>query len=150
MKEVWFFFSVWLLQGIAMLMDEFIFHHKRGLGKWESLGHPIDTFFFLLPFIYCLSFPVNSEMTFLYLSVISCLVITKDEWIHQQQASARETWLHAIQFILHPISLYTLFHFWQEGLTNLIKFQTIIIIFFMMYQIIYWNFLRRNKYAIKN
>ena len=31
------------VQGLAILVDEFWFHHRRGLPRWERLGHPIDT-----------------------------------------------------------------------------------------------------------
>ena len=31
------------LQGLAMLVDELLFHRRRGLPRWERIGHPIDT-----------------------------------------------------------------------------------------------------------
>ncbi len=31
------------VQGIAMAVDELHFHRRRGLGRWERLGHPLDT-----------------------------------------------------------------------------------------------------------
>ncbi len=32
-----------LMQGLAMFVDEFVFHRRRGLPRWERLGHPLDT-----------------------------------------------------------------------------------------------------------
>src|SRR6185295_1334290 len=31
------------LQGLAMAVDELWFHRRRGLPRWERLGHPLDT-----------------------------------------------------------------------------------------------------------
>ncbi|HWU42647.1 MAG TPA: hypothetical protein VN132_04380, partial [Bdellovibrio sp.] len=37
------FVPIAILQGSIMLIDEFFFHHKRGLPRWERIGHPLDT-----------------------------------------------------------------------------------------------------------
>lgn len=135
-----------------MFVDEFYFHHKRGLGRWESIGHPVDTFFFLLPFIVCLNFaPAEvSENIFIASSIISTLIITKDEWIHAEQSSPSENWLHSLLFILHPLSLGVLYFYWQNDEKFLIIFQTGIISLFFIYQVVYWNILKKDRYEIKN
>lgn len=135
-----------------MLIDEFYFHHKRGLGKWESLGHPVDTLLFLVCFIYAAIIPYSAlnEIDFVILSIISSLIITKDEFVHTKQSSVAENYLHALLFILHPLALIVLYKFWQTGETIFINLQILVITAFMFYQIIYWNFLRKNKYAISN
>ncbi len=135
-----------------MFVDEFYFHHKRGLGRWESIGHPVDTFFFLLPFIVCLNFaPAEvSENIFIASSIISTLIITKDEWIHTEQSSPSENWLHSLLFILHPLSLGVLYFYWQNDEKFLIIFQTGIISLFFIYQVVYWNILKKDRYEIKN
>ena len=137
----------WILQGVIMFFDEFYFHRKRGLGKWESLGHPIDTFMFLLCFIYTLIYPADKIIPFCILAVASCLIITKDEFVHKHECETNEQWLHSVLFILHPISLMLLFFAWSEGFVQLIKVQAAIISLFLIYQVIYWNYWRQH--AIK-
>jgi len=135
--------TIWGIQGILMVFDEFYFHHRRGLGKWERIGHPIDTFFFILPFIFCL-FSNNSNI-FIFLSVISTLIITKDEWVHAEESSAIENWLHALLFMIHPVSLYCLYTVWLDQQFDFIKIQAAIIFAFFLYQIIYWNFIKEKR-----
>lgn len=105
------FYGAAAAQGLCMAVDEFWFHHRRGLGLWERISHPIDTGIFLL----CLGLllfsnnHVHSEKWFFWLycgaSVVSCLLITKDEWVHTREAPAPEQWLHSLLFILHPVLL---------------------------------------------
>jgi hypothetical protein len=103
--------SLWLIpfviQGVVILLDEFWFHRKRKLSLWERVGHPIDTFFFII----CLSFPffapfkAEALRVYILFACFSCLLITKDEWVHASSCLAQEHWLHSILFILHPILL---------------------------------------------
>lgn len=135
--------SIWILQGVAMFFDEFYFHHKRGLKKWESLGHPIDTLFFLLCFIYTLIASKESILGFIILSFVSTIFITKDEFIHAKECDGAENWLHSMLFIIHPLSLIALYYAWQKGFENIILIQSLIIFAFGLYQLIYWNFVRK-------
>lgn len=103
--------GLWLLpfalQGLAMGADEFGFHRRRAVPRWEWLGHVLDT----LVFLGCLALPLLLAPTpahvrlFAALAVGSCLLITKDELIHQRLCSGGEHWLHAVLFILHPVVL---------------------------------------------
>jgi hypothetical protein len=131
--------TVWILQGLLMFFDEFYFHHKRGLGRWESLGHPIDTLFFIACFIYTLSFDTSHLTGFILLASASCLIITKDEFVHSKECDGGENWLHAVLFVIHPIALFALYHAWINGLYDIIKIQTGIIAAFGLYQLLYWN-----------
>ena len=135
-----------------MFIDEFYFHHKRGLGKWESWGHPIDTLLFLSCYLFAALIPysVSWELIFAALCVASSLIIIKDEFIHTEQSSGAENFLHAILFILHPLSLIVLYLFWRDQELIMIKVQTVIIALFMSYQILYWNYFKENKYEISN
>jgi hypothetical protein len=132
--------SIWILQGLLMFFDEFKYHHQRGLKLWERVGHPIDSFFFLLPFLYTQFF--SNVYIFIGLSIFSCLIITKDEFVHNEECLAGEQWLHSILFIVHPVSLFLLFLAWENSLNSLIQIQSLIIFIFMLYQIIYWNLFR--------
>jgi hypothetical protein len=72
-----------VLQGTALAIDEFYFHHARGLGRWERIGHPIDTLFYCLALATVVLSPPTmiNFMIFVGLSAISCLLITKDGFI---------------------------------------------------------------------
>lgn len=130
------------LQGIAIFFDEFYFHYKRGLGLWEVIGHPLDTFFVLLTYLYISYFEYNKEnlLIFLILSFFSSLLITKDEFVHTKLCDAKENWLHAILFILHPICFTSAGYMWiSETNLNFIRIQSLVVFIFMVYQIIYWG-----------
>ena len=138
--------GIWVLQGILMFWDEFYFHHKRRLGKWESIGHPVDTFSFLACFLYPLFF--TNEVTFFILAIISSLIITKDEWVHSKQCLATENWLHAVLFVVHPIALGALYFAWMNNFFEIIKIQSVIIFIFGIYQVTYWNLITNKKWTI--
>ena len=143
--------SPFLLQGLAISFDEFYFHHKRGLGWWERLGHPLDTIALLI----CYSFSQNSApsseniLIFIFLSIFSSLLITKDEFVHNAECGPMEQWLHSILFIIHPVNLIVLGLVWTNSLSlnlenlilinNLIKGQFIFMCLFLSYQILYWS-----------
>lgn len=102
------------LQGLAMGFDEFVFHRQRVLPRHEWMGHALDTSVFLA----CLACPLllapMPANLWLYgmLAVASCLLITKDEFIHQRLCPGGEHWIHAILFILHPIVLIATAFLW--------------------------------------
>ncbi|MBS3904322.1 MAG: hypothetical protein KGZ39_03245 [Simkania sp.] len=134
-----------LIQMPLILFDEWFFHRKRGLPKWEKIGHPLDT----LSVVLCLSipslFPYSPAFLNLYiiLSVISCLMVTKDEWVHKHHCPAAEHWIHAMLFLNHPILLTAAGFLWISSLswvTHFLQIQWLLAIFFMFYQTIYWNF----------
>ncbi|MBD64775.1 MAG: hypothetical protein CME62_06185 [Halobacteriovoraceae bacterium] len=139
---------IWILQGMAMFVDEFYFHHKRGLGAWERIGHPIDTLFFVSCFIFTLFLDASAAATsaFVILGLMSTLIIVKDEFVHAKECDGGEHLLHAFLFILHPCALIGLYWMWQAGQTFIIGVQTLIISLFMIYQVVYWNFAKGKKY----
>src|ERR1051325_4243964 len=89
----------------CMLFDEFYFHWRRSLPRWERLGHPLDTLTVLLCWGVILFLPPTRGAVSLYaaLAVFSCLFVTKDEWVHKEYCPAGEHWLHALLFVLHPL-----------------------------------------------
>lgn len=134
--------SIWILHGLIMFVDEFYYHHRRGLGRWESLGHPVDTLFFMACFIYALVVDPSHPWGFVVLAMLSTLIITKDEFVHAKQCPGGEQWLHALLFIIHPVALFGLYHVWTQGGLWLVRIQAAIILLFGLYQVIYWNVLR--------
>lgn len=136
------------LQGFAIFFDEFYFHHKRRLPLWERIGHPIDTISVLLCFLYL----IFNDPSFFHLkiyiglSIVSCLLVTKDEFVHTEKCDAKENWLHAILFILHPITFLAASVIWfnHQDPRYLIG-QAVIMTIFVIYQIVYWGFYEKNK-----
>ncbi len=57
-----------VLQGLVMVVDEFIIHEKRGLPSWERYGHPLDSFTVLAAFLFLLNFPWSPELCSEYLA----------------------------------------------------------------------------------
>lgn len=128
-----------------MFVDEFYFHHKRGLGRWEVIGHPLDTLSVLVCFLFLLLMPSSLNNLWIYsgLAVFSCLLITKDEFVHQKECTASEQWLHSVLFILHPVILaVAAYLWWTNSELFLLKIQAVIILLFMVYQILFWSFKR--------
>ena len=129
------------LQGLAMMVDEFYFHQKRGLGRWESIGHPIDSLCFLIP-IALTFWPYNTEMAIAYIAsaVLSCLIITKDEWVHSKECEASENWLHAVLFVLHSAILFSIYQLWTKAALGPLNIGLVVTIaLFASYQVIRWN-----------
>lgn len=149
------------LQTMAIGIDEIWFHHRRGLPRWERIGHPIDTFTVLLCMGYVLFIPYSKEAIFPYamLAILSSLMVTKDEFVHKEHCPASEQWLHAILFLLHPIVLVAAAFIWpvsqgietflwlsswlhqQAVLRSFLIIQFSAMALFMSYQIVYWNFI---------
>lgn len=146
------------VQGVAIAVDEFYFHHQRGLGLWERIGHPLDTLTVLGVYIYCLLVPAHSVTITVYvlLAGFSCLFVTKDEFVHQKLCSAAEQWLHAILFLAHGLTFVALGFIWitltdinlslhtSIGPLNIsweqfLVGQVLILTTFCIYQIIFWN-----------
>lgn len=148
------------LQALCIAFDELHFHHKRGLPKWERIGHPLDTLSLLVCFAIALYAPYTSENfnIFVGCAVLSCLMVTKDEWIHKKHACGWENWLHALLFILHPITLTATALIWPmaQGISQdwissdpdffsfFLYAQMVLVSLFLLYQIVYWNLLWEN------
>jgi hypothetical protein len=129
-------------QGMAMAVDEFYFHRRRGLPRWERIGHPLDTLSVMICYIYILNqaFSADALLVYIGLAGFSCVLITKDEMIHQDHCSKWETWLHAVLFVLHPLTFVAAGFLWsQNSHREWILGQTVLIILFMLYQIFYWS-----------
>ena len=149
--------ALWLvpfaLQGLAMGCDEFGFHRRRTVPRWEWLGHVLDTAVFLT----CLWVPVLLAPSlprlqlFGCLAVVSCLLITKDEFLHQRHCSGGEHWLHAVLFLLHPVVLLATAWLWVRsgppvlaglvlpalpGAEGLLRLQAAAVAGFLLFQIV--------------
>ncbi len=139
-----------LAQGVVMVADEFWFHHRRGLPRWERVGHPLDTLSVLGAFLYlALSEPTPASLrVYVGISIFSCLFITKDEWVHSRYCPPAEHWLHALLFVLHPCCLAAAgYLWWQAGLTPLHRMQITILATFFFYQTLYWNLPWKSRRA---
>ena len=136
-----------LVHALLMGIDEWI-HHKRGLKKWERLGHPLDTLTVLVCVLFVFNAPFSETNEIIYgcLALFSTLFVTKDEWVHAKECHAFEQWLHALLFILHPVLLFLIYRFWsQESFPDWFKPMPYGIAAFGLYQLIFWNVLRRQR-----
>lgn len=144
----WLALLPFLIQALAIGFDEVVFHLKRGLPKWERIGHPLDTFATLICYGYLLWTPPSPTATWIYaaLALFSSLFVTKDEWVHAETCSGSENWLHALLFTVHPLALASAGLIWAgwpaelAPLHSVLWVQLIAMSLFCLYQIIYWNF----------
>ena len=58
-----------LLQMVIIGVDEWYFHLKRGLPKWERIGHPIDTLSVLACFAFVLFVPFSTLTLKIYIGL---------------------------------------------------------------------------------
>jgi len=153
------------LQAAAIAVDEGYFHIRRGLPRWERIGHPLDTLSVLVCMGYVLFVPFSASALYLYigLALFSSFLVTKDEFVHKHHCPASENWLHAVLFILHPITLAAAGFIWpviqgvetaswisdwlneKEPLHLFLKVQFGLMTLFLLYQIVFWNFLWKDK-----
>ena len=136
-----------ITQGLIMGVDEYL-HHKRGLGLWERIGHPLDTFTVLIPLSIIAFNDYSQNILFIYigLAALSCLFITKDEFVHSKECSPFENWLHSILFVLHPMIFLCSGLLWKDDPSNsFLFFQVTFVGVFMIYQILRWSILWKRK-----
>lgn len=135
------------LQAVVMFIDEFYFHRKRGLPKWEKIGHPLDSLTVFICYLYLSmqSQSLNHLMIYIGLCSFSCLFITKDEFVHSELCEAKENWLHSLLFVLHPVTFFCAGIIWFFDLNEtLILIQPWIILAFAIYQFLYWSYRGQN------
>lgn len=141
------------LQGILIVTDEFFFHRKRGLPAWEKYGHPVDMLFTMIPYLVAILFPFGavSSAWFIAFSVLSSVIITKDEWVHTRLANAPEHWLHSLLFIVHPVSFFSVWAMWKPesplgafGRTVMLT-QVLLMLAFACYHFVWWFFVKGAK-----
>ncbi len=133
------------LQALAMLVDEGYFHRRRGLPRWERIGHPLDTLTIIACLVWLLA--VGAGAGYVVLAVFSCLFVTKDEPVHAKHCTPGEQWLHAVLFVLHPVVLAAFALLPPAILVG----QLALTIAVLVYQVVYWNVLRpRDDAAINN
>ncbi len=141
-------FSSFFIQGAIMFFDEFYFHRRRGLPLWEKLGHPLDSFSVLICYLFLAFNEYNEQHLWFYigLCVFSSLLITKDEFVHTEKCEAPENWLHALLFVIHPLAFLSAGVLWYQSYSiNFFLMQSLLILLFMLYQIIYWGFCDKSR-----
>ena len=130
-----------------MVVDEWVFHRKRGLPKWERIGHPLDTLTVLSSMLLVLFCPPSPRALEAYagLAALSCLFVTKDEFIHARLCSGAEHWLHSILFLLHPLVFFVAAWLWPAihsmhgGVRLGFAVQVALIGAFLIFQVVYWT-----------
>ncbi|MGD0664768.1 MAG: hypothetical protein ABSA17_03435 [Rhabdochlamydiaceae bacterium] len=154
-----------ILQMVVIFLDEALFHIKRDLPKWERIGHPLDTLTVIACFAFVYWVPYDRSMIgwYIALAIFSTIFVTKDEFVHKEHCPAAEQWLHAVLFVNHSIVLSLLGLIWPhlhgseifsflpsiDRLNILTLSQMVGAGCFCMYQIVYWNFIRKPLEANK-
>jgi hypothetical protein len=161
LNSIWLFIPM-VLQGIVTATDEIAFHRKRGLPRWERIGHPLDTLTVLACILWVLWVPpgYGAAWTYAGMAVFSCVFVTKDERVHQRFCPAAEHWLHAVLFSLHPLVLigagllwpalhnrfpaagWIRYMGWERNALTIVCAMTL---GFGAYQTVYWNLLWRPE-----
>jgi hypothetical protein len=132
------------LQALAMLIDEGWYHRRRGLPRWERIGHPVDTLSVALCYGWLLaSRPEEPRALPIYvaLAFASSLLVTKDEPVHARRCEPGEQWLHAVLFVLHPMVFVAFGVIWWWGDRWVIAGQLALTLALMLYQVVYWSLL---------
>ena len=139
---LWFLLPA-LLQMLAMFGDEFVFHRKRGLPPWERWGHPLDTLSTAACYAWLVwSAPSAAHAVPIYvgLCAFSCLLITKDEFVHARLCEPAEAWLHSVLFVLHPIVFLGFGLIWQRGLSpRVLQAELGLTLILAVFQVTYWS-----------
>ncbi len=166
----WLLLVPFVIQAFVINLDEFGYHVKRGLPRWERLGHPLDTLTVIFCFLYILLVPYDplKYKVYVFLALFSTFFITKDEFIHKHHCPAGEQWLHAVLFVNHSIVLTALGLLWPvihysatpawlaqgighpEFFRRFLWLQLLFAGGFMLYQIVFWNIVWRNKKIMKH
>lgn len=151
----WLLAVPFLVQAALMAADEFRYHHRRGLPRWERVGHPLDTVTVLTCYTWILLAQPHgvSPWVFAALAAFSSLFVTKDEFVHARLCGGEEHWVHALLFAVHPFVLASAGFIWPlvhgarpeylrgaEGLETVLYLHMAATFLFLLYQIIYWNF----------
>lgn len=134
--------GVFGVQAALMLVDEFYFHHRRRLPRWECVGHPLDTLSVFVCYAMTLALAPNDRSIAAYggAALFSCVFVTKDEFVHAKLCAPAEHWLHAALFVAHPIVLGLAAFLWIHGEHRvLLAVQAGLTLVFGAYQTLYWN-----------
>lgn len=135
------------LMGLLLAVDEAAFHRRRGLGRFEALGHPADTASVALPLLLAAAAPRAPGWLAAYvaLAAASCLLVVKDESVHLRECGAGEQRLHALLFMLHPLVLVAAERLWlarSEGSSAaawILRGQVLATCAFALYQLVAWR-----------
>ncbi len=144
----WAWFVPMAIQLAAFSVDELHFHRRRGLPAWERWGHPLDALGLGACVAITLALPFSRGALELYVvaSIVSSLLITKDEWVHARRCPGGEFWCHAILFLVHPLVLISVGILWaREGARAARGALLAAAIACAVYQAVYWNVFRRNE-----
>lgn len=127
-----------------MFVDELVFHRKRGLPRWERVGHPLDTLTTAACYAFLLAVPASAGHAlsiYVALCAFSCIFITKDELVHSRLCEPLEIWLHAVLFVLHPIVFLAFGLIWRSGADVwALRGALVATLCVLVYQVGYWNF----------
>lgn len=134
-----------VLQMLAMAFDELVFHRRRGLPRWERIGHPLDTATAALCYgwlVWVTPQSPHALAVYIALCAFSSVFITKDELVHARLCAPAEMWLHSLLFVLHPIVFLAFgLVWWGHTELWLLKLELILTLGLLAHQLVYWSLL---------
>lgn len=132
------------VQALVMIFDEFFYHRRRGLEKFERWGHVADTtLFFAAITLPILLVPHAFNIgVYIFFAASSAIITTKDEWIHARFCTGGEQWCHSILFLLHGAILVALGILWTiDPSSSVLRLLPLPVGLWGIYQFFYWNVL---------
>jgi hypothetical protein len=135
-------FTPLAVQGSAMMIDEVVFHRRRGLPRFERLGHPLDTLTVAACYAWLLLARPTRGHAYVYLAlgIASCLFVTKDEPLHARACTPGEQWVHSILFLVHPVALFAAYEAWSVERSTALPIAGLALSgAFAVWQLLYWN-----------
>jgi hypothetical protein len=78
-------------------------------------------------------------VVYAWLAVFSCVLVTKDEWVHARECEPGEHWVHAMLFILHPLVLLSGALLWRMGGRTFLLIESTSLALWLVYQLLYWG-----------
>lgn len=135
------------LMAMLMAVDEGHFHRKRGLGRFEALGHPADALSVALPLALAAFAPRETPwlVAFVVLALFSCVFVTKDEGVHLKECPPAEQRLHALLFMLHPLVFFAAHRLWaaraagSNASTWILRVEVLAVTLVGIYQLLAWR-----------
>lgn len=145
-----------ITHALLFMYDEYFLHKKRGLSRKEINSGIVDGLIFLI----LICFTIFTQYTpllagvYIFLSVISCGLIVKNEFFYPEQLTRNERLVHAALYVFHPLILFAFYISWKmDFFTSNIAYWMLQLGYLALafkavsFHIIYWNYVhdRPNK-----
>lgn len=145
-----------LIHAALFLVDEHLFHKKRGLNRKEINATIFDGVLFMGTVALTIFTKYTEQLSYAYILLggLSCLSIIKNELYYPAELSVQERVVHGFLYVFHPLILFAFFSSWKINFftTNMtywmLQLGYLVLLFKgLSYHIIYWNYIHERKQA---